>query len=147
MHFSPKFNFTIRHCSHYSSLRKLPKLRMQNPQLSQTPSDPPSPTSPNRVPLLRQIPHLHPCREHQKQLTLLALRTHLQSRILATELLQKLPQVPQNKLKNLPYLLRAIDLHEWFFEKIMNGDHHLLAGVNNGSLDDAVENEFKKGLE
>ncbi|KAK9120888.1 hypothetical protein Syun_018505 [Stephania yunnanensis] len=53
----------------------------------------------------------------------------------------------KNKLKNLPYLLRAIDLHEWFFEKIMNGDHHLLAGVNNGSLDDAVENEFKKGLE
>ncbi|KAK9144578.1 hypothetical protein Sjap_004481 [Stephania japonica] len=53
----------------------------------------------------------------------------------------------KNKLENLPCLLRAIDLHEWFFEKIMNGDHHLLVGVNNGSLDYAVEKEFKKGME
>ncbi|KAK9120895.1 hypothetical protein Syun_018512 [Stephania yunnanensis] len=53
----------------------------------------------------------------------------------------------KNKLENLPYLLRAIDLHEWFFEKIMNGDHHLLANVENSSIDEEVAKGFEKSLE
>ncbi|KAK9144583.1 hypothetical protein Sjap_004486 [Stephania japonica] len=53
----------------------------------------------------------------------------------------------KNKLENLPYLLRAIDLHELFFEKIMNGDHHLLANVDNGSIDEEVAKGFEKSLE
>ncbi|KAF8380547.1 hypothetical protein HHK36_028035 [Tetracentron sinense] len=52
----------------------------------------------------------------------------------------------KNRLANLPHLMRAVDLHEWFFNKIMNGDHHLLANVVISNLDEDMDKDFKESL-
>ncbi|XP_077234341.1 mitochondrial transcription termination factor family protein [Tasmannia lanceolata] len=52
-----------------------------------------------------------------------------------------------NKMKNLPQLMRALDLHNWFFDKIKNGNHHLLDGFVNSSFDKELEEEVRDGIE
>ncbi|KAI3449064.1 hypothetical protein Pfo_005729 [Paulownia fortunei] len=40
---------------------------------------------------------------------------------------QKYPHVfGRNRVANLPYVMRSMDLGEWFFERMKNGDHSLL---------------------
>ncbi|KAK9120871.1 hypothetical protein Syun_018488 [Stephania yunnanensis] len=122
MHFSPKFNFTIRHCSHYSSLRKLPKLRKianyHRPQAI----------------LQALIEYLYRARSlpftHAENIE----TTHSSRSPNSSpksnsrhELLQKLPQF-------LGY--HPIDKFDFFFESI---------GIPYWEI--KVENEFKKGLE
>ncbi|XP_043720758.1 transcription termination factor MTEF18, mitochondrial-like [Telopea speciosissima] len=53
----------------------------------------------------------------------------------------------RNKLGNLPHVMRAMDLHQWFFKKIMNGEHHLLTNFVFSSPDTYLDNEFKHHLE
>ncbi|KAF9603165.1 hypothetical protein IFM89_034498 [Coptis chinensis] len=53
----------------------------------------------------------------------------------------------KNRLANLPHFMRAIDRHEWFFDKIMNGNHHLLADLGIDSQDEDFEKDFKDCLE
>ncbi|KAK9120867.1 hypothetical protein Syun_018484 [Stephania yunnanensis] len=173
MHFSPKIQL---HNSPLQPLRlssQAPKAR-KIPNYHETPSDPPSP---NRVPLSCADPSPSPMRENIKQqLTLLALRTHLQSRILATRTSPKLPQVPRcttlstNSTSSSRALESLIGKSRVFGREELRGEIDELfgvlkrvfvdcggkslvegnvdaCGVNNGSLDDAMENEFKKGLE
>ncbi|KAJ4952647.1 hypothetical protein NE237_029479 [Protea cynaroides] len=53
----------------------------------------------------------------------------------------------RNKLSNLPHVMKAVDLHQWFFDKIMNGEHHLLTNFVISSPDEYLENEFNLHLE
>ncbi|CAN1146059.1 Transcription termination factor MTEF18, mitochondrial [Linum perenne] len=52
----------------------------------------------------------------------------------------------RNKMMNLPHVLQAMDLHIWFFDRLKNGDHHLLGSY---VMSDVVEDhdiEFADGL-
>ncbi|XP_042505434.1 transcription termination factor MTEF18, mitochondrial [Macadamia integrifolia] len=53
----------------------------------------------------------------------------------------------RNKLGNLPNVMRAVDLHQWFFNKMMNGEHHLLTNIVISNPDAHLDNEFKHHLE
>ncbi|KAI5344919.1 hypothetical protein L3X38_012796 [Prunus dulcis] len=52
----------------------------------------------------------------------------------------------RNKMANLPHLVRALDLHEWFFTKIKN-EHKLLANYVISDFDEDTAKEFSDGLE
>ncbi|XP_010275376.1 PREDICTED: transcription termination factor MTEF18, mitochondrial [Nelumbo nucifera] len=52
----------------------------------------------------------------------------------------------KNRLANVPHLMRAVNLHQWFFNKIMNGDHHLLINFVASDPDEDLEKEFKDSL-
>ncbi|CAL9245644.1 unnamed protein product [Arabidopsis halleri] len=61
---------------------------------------------------------------------------------------QKYPYVlGRNKLKNLPYVIRAIDLHERIFDILKNGNHHLLASYSVMDPDEDLDREYQEGLE
>lgn len=53
----------------------------------------------------------------------------------------------RNKMANLPHVMRAIDLHEWFFNKIKAGNHQLLASYAMSDPDEDSDKEFRDGLE
>ncbi|XP_075643771.1 transcription termination factor MTEF18, mitochondrial [Castanea sativa] len=61
---------------------------------------------------------------------------------------QKYPYVfGRNKMANLPNVLRALNLHEWFFNKIKNGSHQLLANYVLSDPDEGLDREFRDGLD
>ncbi|KAJ7950827.1 putative Mitochondrial transcription termination factor family protein [Quillaja saponaria] len=52
-----------------------------------------------------------------------------------------------NRMANLPHVMKALDLHAWFFNKIINGNHQLFASyVVNNPIEDH-DKEFRDGLE
>ncbi|KAL1190907.1 Transcription termination factor MTEF18 [Cardamine amara subsp. amara] len=53
----------------------------------------------------------------------------------------------RNKLKNLPHVLRALDLHERIFDRLKNGNHHLLASYSLMDPDEDSDREYQQGLE
>ncbi|KAL5545255.1 hypothetical protein UlMin_009039 [Ulmus minor] len=58
---------------------------------------------------------------------------------------QKYPHVlGRNKMANLPHVMRALDLHEWFFDKI--SDHQLLASYAISNPDEDVDTKFTDSL-
>uniref|UniRef100_A0A1J3JKM1 Transcription termination factor MTEF18, mitochondrial n=2 Tax=Noccaea caerulescens TaxID=107243 RepID=A0A1J3JKM1_NOCCA len=61
---------------------------------------------------------------------------------------QKYPYVMgRNKLKNLPHVLRALDLHERIFDNLKNGNHHLLATYSLMDPDEDFDREYQEGVE
>ncbi|PRQ57298.1 putative transcription regulator mTERF family [Rosa chinensis] len=64
------------------------------------------------------------------------------------EVSQKYPYaMGRNKMVNVPHLMRALDLHEWFFTRIKN-EHQLLANyVLSDSDEEHMKKEFSNGLE
>ncbi|VVB06374.1 unnamed protein product [Arabis nemorensis] len=61
---------------------------------------------------------------------------------------QKYPYVlGRNKMKNLPHVLRAVDLHERIFDRLMNGKHHLLESYSLMDPDEDLDREYQQGLE
>ncbi|EOA25281.1 hypothetical protein CARUB_v10018596mg [Capsella rubella] len=61
---------------------------------------------------------------------------------------QKYPYViGRNKLKNLPHVLRALDLQERIFDRLMNGNHHLLASYSLMDPEEDLDREYQEGLE
>ncbi|XP_010469187.1 PREDICTED: transcription termination factor MTEF18, mitochondrial-like [Camelina sativa] len=61
---------------------------------------------------------------------------------------QKYPYVlGRNKLKNLPYVLRALDLHGRTFDRLKNGNHHLLASYSLMDPEEDLDREYQEGLE
>lgn len=66
-----------------------------------------------------------------------------------TSLEQKYPHVfGRNKIANLPNVMRSLDLGEWFFEKMKNGDHSLFSSYtlrhSEEGLDEIYENNLIK---
>ncbi|KAL5723948.1 hypothetical protein ACHQM5_007278 [Ranunculus cassubicifolius] len=53
----------------------------------------------------------------------------------------------KNRLENLPHSMKALNLHEWFFHKIINGNHHLLADFDIGIPDEDLELEYRSWRE
>ncbi|KAK9120885.1 hypothetical protein Syun_018502 [Stephania yunnanensis] len=108
MHFSPKFNFTIRHCSHYSSLRKLPKLRKipnyHRPQAILQAQQ----ALIEYLYCARSLPFTHA--ENISNNSLFSL----------SELISKVEFSPQNFSRSFPRFLRyhPIDKFDFFFESI-----------------------------
>lgn len=61
---------------------------------------------------------------------------------------QKYPYVMgRNKLKNLPHVLRALNLHERIFERLKNGNHHLLGSYSLMDPDEDLDREYQEGVE
>ncbi|KAK6923454.1 Transcription termination factor, mitochondrial/chloroplastic [Dillenia turbinata] len=54
--------------------------------------------------------------------------------------------VSGNKFDNLPYVMRALDLHEWFFNRIRNGNQHLLGSYAISSPDEDLDYHFRDTL-
>ncbi|XWS45840.1 hypothetical protein CRYUN_Cryun14cG0014000 [Craigia yunnanensis] len=52
----------------------------------------------------------------------------------------------RNKMANLPHVMRALNLHEWLFNKIKDGNHHLLANYALGDLDEDLDKDFRDSL-
>ncbi|KAK3015835.1 hypothetical protein RJ639_005801 [Escallonia herrerae] len=52
----------------------------------------------------------------------------------------------RNKLANVPRVMRSLDLHEWFFSKVKNGDHHLLTSYCIGGPDQDLDKDFTDNL-
>ncbi|XP_028757836.1 transcription termination factor MTEF18, mitochondrial-like [Neltuma alba] len=52
-----------------------------------------------------------------------------------------------NKIANLPQVMRALDLHEWFFNKIKDGNHQLLMKYIASYPDEDRAEEYRSGLE
>ncbi|OMO70678.1 Mitochodrial transcription termination factor-related protein [Corchorus capsularis] len=53
----------------------------------------------------------------------------------------------RNKMANLPYVMRALSLHKWFFNKIKDGNHQLLAKSAISDPNEDVNEDFRDGLE
>ncbi|CAI0445907.1 unnamed protein product [Linum tenue] len=53
----------------------------------------------------------------------------------------------RNKMANLPHVMRAMDLHTWFFDRLKNGDHHLLGSYAMTDPAEDFDKEFADGLE
>lgn len=53
----------------------------------------------------------------------------------------------RNKMTNLPHVMRAMDLQVWFFNKIKDGDHHLIASYAMREPDEDLDKEFDDCLE
>ncbi|KAJ0970655.1 hypothetical protein J5N97_018614 [Dioscorea zingiberensis] len=55
----------------------------------------------------------------------------------------------RNKLLNLPGIMRAMDLHEWFLDKIVNGNHQYISPDFSSTIgyDVRIEGEFMEDLE
>lgn len=61
---------------------------------------------------------------------------------------QKYPYVlGRNKMANLPHVMKALNLHEWFFQKMKSGNHQLLADYALSDPDEDLDTEFRDGLE
>ncbi|KAK9274176.1 hypothetical protein L1049_018990 [Liquidambar formosana] len=61
---------------------------------------------------------------------------------------QEYPHVMgRNKMANLPHVMRALDLHEWFFNELKGGNHHLLGDYVFSGADGALDRDFKDGLD
>lgn len=61
---------------------------------------------------------------------------------------QKYPYVlGRNKIKNLPHVVRALDLHERIFDRLKNGNHHLLDSYSLMDPDEDLDREYQEGLE
>ncbi|KAM6555135.1 hypothetical protein CsatB_015897 [Cannabis sativa] len=52
----------------------------------------------------------------------------------------------RNKMANLPRVMRALDLHEWFFDRIKSSNGRLLASYTIASPDEDVDTEFVSAL-
>ncbi|PON68269.1 Mitochodrial transcription termination factor [Trema orientale] len=52
----------------------------------------------------------------------------------------------RNKMANLPHVMRALDLHEWFFKKIVSSNGRLLATYSINCPDEDIDEEFLDGL-
>ena len=50
-------------------------------------------------------------------------------------------------MANLLHVLRALSLHEWFFNKIEDGNHQLIANYAISDLDEDVDEDFKNRSE
>ncbi|XVF79786.1 hypothetical protein PTKIN_Ptkin15bG0017500 [Pterospermum kingtungense] len=48
----------------------------------------------------------------------------------------------RNKMANLPHVMRALSLHEWFFNKIKGGNHRLLANYALSDPDEDLDKDF-----
>ncbi|XP_074263152.1 transcription termination factor MTEF18, mitochondrial-like [Silene latifolia] len=53
----------------------------------------------------------------------------------------------RNNMVNLPNILKAIDLHEWFFDRMKCGYHHLFANYDLTSPDDGVDEKYVQSME
>lgn len=53
----------------------------------------------------------------------------------------------KNRLENLPQTMKALDLHEWFIDRIMDGNHHLLAGFVSNNADEELREGFRDNIE
>lgn len=61
---------------------------------------------------------------------------------------QKYPYVVgRNKMAHLPHALRAMDLHDWFFNKIKHGHHHLLSNYSLSCADEDIDEKYVKGMD
>ncbi|KAA8520459.1 hypothetical protein F0562_014715 [Nyssa sinensis] len=61
---------------------------------------------------------------------------------------QKYPYVlGRNKMVNVPCVMRALDLHEWFLGKMKSGTHHLLGSYVVGNYDETLDIDFRDSLE
>ncbi|KAG6630570.1 hypothetical protein I3843_13G025700 [Carya illinoinensis] len=61
---------------------------------------------------------------------------------------QKYPYVlGRNKMANLPHVMKALNLHEWFFHRINSGNHQLLANYVLIDPEEDLDKEFGDGLE
>lgn len=52
----------------------------------------------------------------------------------------------RNKLANLPHVMRSMDLNEWFFNKIKNGDYNLLDRYVIGSPEEDLDRSYTDNL-
>ncbi|KAK4267857.1 hypothetical protein QN277_024585 [Acacia crassicarpa] len=52
-----------------------------------------------------------------------------------------------NKMDNLPNVMRALDLHEWFFNKMKDGNHNLLLSYLASHPNEEQDEEYQAGLE
>ncbi|XP_054808498.1 transcription termination factor MTEF18, mitochondrial [Prosopis cineraria] len=52
-----------------------------------------------------------------------------------------------NKMANLPLVMRALDLHQWFIDKIKDGNHQLLVKYIVSYPDEDRAEEYRSGLE
>ncbi|KAL1809233.1 hypothetical protein ACET3Z_026223 [Daucus carota] len=52
----------------------------------------------------------------------------------------------RNRLSNLPRVMRSLNMHKWFFCKIRNGDHNLLASYVIGSPDEDLDQHYLDNL-
>ncbi|KAI9077903.1 hypothetical protein K1719_040164 [Acacia pycnantha] len=52
-----------------------------------------------------------------------------------------------NKMDNLPNVMRALDLHEWFFNKMKDGNHNLLLSYLASHPNEDQDEEYQAGLE
>ncbi|GMH21650.1 hypothetical protein Nepgr_023492 [Nepenthes gracilis] len=52
-----------------------------------------------------------------------------------------------NKMANLPYILRAMNLHEWAFDEIKKGGYQLLANYSLSSPDESTHETYLESLE
>ncbi|KAM7269504.1 hypothetical protein ACFE04_025001 [Oxalis oulophora] len=53
----------------------------------------------------------------------------------------------RNKIANLPHIMRVLDRHNWFFDKIKNGSQRLLANYELHVSDEDVDKDFTEFLE
>ncbi|KAL6322382.1 hypothetical protein AAG906_007935 [Vitis piasezkii] len=53
----------------------------------------------------------------------------------------------RNKMANLPHVMRALDLHEWFFGMMKNGNHRLLGNYVLSHPDEDLDEDYRVGLE
>ncbi|KAJ8900151.1 hypothetical protein K2173_024791 [Erythroxylum novogranatense] len=53
----------------------------------------------------------------------------------------------RNKMANLPHVMRALDLHLWFFNEIKKGNHPLLASYSMSDSNDDIDEEYRAYLE
>ncbi|XP_031259603.1 transcription termination factor MTEF18, mitochondrial-like [Pistacia vera] len=53
----------------------------------------------------------------------------------------------RNKLANLPHVMRAANLQDWFIDKIRNGNHQLLGNYALSNSNEDFDQEFRDGLE
>ncbi|KAE8696834.1 RNA-binding KH domain-containing protein isoform 1 [Hibiscus syriacus] len=53
----------------------------------------------------------------------------------------------RNKMANLPNVMKALNLHEWLFNKIKDGNHLLLANCAVSDLDEDFDMDFRDSFE
>ncbi|KMS99963.1 hypothetical protein BVRB_1g018050 [Beta vulgaris subsp. vulgaris] len=53
----------------------------------------------------------------------------------------------RNTMLNLPHVLRAMDLHEWFFDKVKGGKYQLLSSYNLSNPDEGEDEDYVQNLE
>lgn len=53
----------------------------------------------------------------------------------------------RNKMVNLPYIMRALDKHEWFFNEMRTGNHHLLCTYAIGNSTEDLNEDYQGGLD